>query len=433
MTAKVLCVDDDASMLASYELLQAYQSLSPSRFHIDTASGGEQALAAIASRGPYAVLITDMDMPGMSGIQFLSRVRQLAPESVRMMLTGHADLQVAIEAVNEGNIFRFLTKPCLPDTLIKALTAGVEQHRLITAEKELLESTLAGSIKALMEVLSLVNPMAFGRASRVQRLVQQLAAALNVEKAWQVELAASLSQVGCVTVPEEILKKVYLGARLTPDEACIVDRHPRVGHDLIANIPRLEEVASMVIYQEKRFDGGGNRSDAKQGTDIPLGARILKVALDFDSLESKDLSKAEAFARLKQRSGWYDPSVLDALGWILGEEVAWEKKQIGVGELLSTLQEPEAPWVMKETRTGCLINHITRMILAEDVLSDEGALLLSKGLEITPRLLERLRNYARKVGVREPIRILVPPRGMSGVRIGARKPGQNGNRFLPSG
>src|SRR5207245_10705357 len=136
-----------------------------------------------------AVIISGMDMPGMSGIQFLSRVRQLAPDSVRMMLTGHTDLQVAMEAVNEGNIFRFLTKPCSPDALVKALAAGVEQYRLITAEKELLEKTLAGSIKALMEVLSLVNPMAFGRASQVQRLVQQLAAALKVDKAWQVEMA----------------------------------------------------------------------------------------------------------------------------------------------------------------------------------------------------------------------------------------------------
>src|SRR5207249_9139537 len=123
------------------------------------------------------------------------------------------------------------------------------------------------------------------------------------------------------------------------------------------------------------------RSDHKQGTDIPVGARILKVALDFDTLESKEFSKAAAFERLKQRDGWYDPSVIDALGRVLGTEIAWEAREFRLGELLSSSQEPNT-WKMKEIRAGCLINHNTRMILAEDVLSNEEELLLSKGQEI---------------------------------------------------
>lgn len=398
MTANILCVDDDACILAAYQLLEGYSGPSHVPFHIETALDGEEGLAAVANRGPYAVIISDMLMPGMSGIEFLGRVRQIAPESVRMMLTGHANLHVAIEAVNEGHIFRFLTKPCSLEALIKAITAGIDQYRLLTAEKELLEKTVAGSIKALMDVLSLVNPMAFGRASQVRRLVQQLAAALQVEKSWQVEAAATLCQVGCVTVPEDILKKIYLGARLTPEEARIVERHPQVGHDLIANIPRLEEVAAIVACQEKRF------SDA---TDIPLGARILKVALDFDGIEYKSLSKAEALEQLRRRSGWYDPGVLDALERVLREEIAWEEREIEVGDLLSTMLKSDAAWEMNEIRAGCLLNSTTRMILAHDVLSDDGALLLSKGQEITSGMLERLRNYAHKVGIREPIRILL--------------------------
>ena len=160
MTEKILCVDDEPNVL------QACRRQLRKRFHIETADGGEQALQAIAGQDPYAVIVSDMRMPGMDGIQFLARAKELTPNSVRIMLTGNSDQQTAIEAVNEGNIFRFLTKPCPAESLAKAIAAGVEQYRLVTAEKELLEKTLRGSIKVLTEVLSLVNPTAFGRAAR---------------------------------------------------------------------------------------------------------------------------------------------------------------------------------------------------------------------------------------------------------------------------
>jgi DNA-binding NtrC family response regulator len=122
-------------------ILLAYQRQLRKEFQIETALGGGPAPEAIAQRGPYAVIVSDMRMPGMDGVQFLSKVKERAPDSVRMMLTGNNDLQTAMQAVNEGNSFRFLTKPCTPETLAKALEAGLEQYRLITAERELLEKT----------------------------------------------------------------------------------------------------------------------------------------------------------------------------------------------------------------------------------------------------------------------------------------------------
>ena len=140
MTEKILCVDDEAN------ILEAHQRGLGKQFHIETALGAEQALGQIDAQGPYTVVVSDMRMPGMDGVQLLSEVRKRAPDSVRIMLTGFADLQTAIEAVNEGNIFRFLTKPCPQETLAKALSAGIEQYRLVTAEKELLAKTLRGAI-----------------------------------------------------------------------------------------------------------------------------------------------------------------------------------------------------------------------------------------------------------------------------------------------
>ena len=176
MKPRVLFVDDDP------DILNGFKRQLHTRFDVDIALGGEEGLSAVGSRGPYAVIVADMGMPDMDGIQFLGQVKKSAPETVRIMLTGHSDAQTAIDAVNQGNIFRFLTKPCMHYVLVDILNAGVEQYHLVMAEKELLEKTLKGSLKVLTGVLSVVNPSAFGRASRVQRVVRDLVAVLEVEK-----------------------------------------------------------------------------------------------------------------------------------------------------------------------------------------------------------------------------------------------------------
>ncbi len=378
MAERILCVDDDANILA------AYQRQLRKDFRIDTASGGEEGLETIAKRGPYAVIVSDLRMPKMDGIQFLSRVREAAPDGVRVMLTGHADLKVAIEAVNEGHIFRFLTKPCPPETLSKALAAGVEQYRLVTAEKELLEKTLHGSIKVLTDILALVNPTAFGRASRVRRLVSQLAKTIKSEQTWQLEVAAMLSQTGCVTLPEETLGKIYQGARLSALEEKMFREHSQIGHDLIAKIPRMEEVAEMIAFQEKRFDGSGPPAEEKKGLDIILGARMLKLALDFDVLVSSGLSEKEALGKIILRGeSWYDPAIVCALNKIIDVDEEYEAVAVTVDEL--------AP----------------DMIFADDVKGASGITLITKGQEVTLSLLVRLKNYLAVARIQEPIKVIV--------------------------
>jgi len=422
MGVKVLCVDDDAEMLAAYRVFQpSQQNPGQAAFTLDTVQAPLEALQAVTASGPYAVIISDFQMPGMNGIQFLRQAQQLAPDSVRIMLTGFADLNVAVDALNEAFIFRFLTKPCSQRLFVKTIEAGIKQYRLITAEKELLEKTLAGAVKALTEVLALVNPTAFGRASRVQRLVQQLEAELEVESTWQLEVAALLCQIGCVTVPEDILRKLHLGAKLTKEEADIVANHPQVGHDLIAHIPRLEAIAAIIAHQENRFDGSGRPPHHSVGAEIPLGARILKVALDFDSLASKHLSKVEALERLKTRTGWYDPAIIDALNSVLTKEVPWEMQEVTLCHLLAMMDEAQTGTTRGEIRVNNVISDLRGMILAEDVLTENDSLLLSKGHELTPQLLDKLRHYSRQGLIQEPIRVLVPPGVFSQASLASRR------------
>jgi response regulator RpfG family c-di-GMP phosphodiesterase len=378
MALKILCVDDEPNVLLGY------QRALRKDFEIETAPGAPEALKMVAENGPYAVIVSDMKMPGMDGVHLLALINDLAPESTRIMLTGNADQQTAVEAVNEGHIFRFLTKPCSPENLAKALTAGIQQYRLVRAEKELLEQTLHGSIRVLTEILSLVNPTAFGRASRVKRLVSELALRLKLDDAWQVEVAAMLSQIGCVTVPEETLMKVYNGKNLTAEELKMLQTYPQVGHDLINRIPRLEAVAEIIAYQEKLFNGSGTPRDDKRGDQIPRGARLLKLALDFDKLTEAKRTDSEAYSEIIRRSEWYDPQVVDALHQIiLSREISYEVRYVKISDLRDN------------------------MMLADDLLLSSGVLLIARGQEVTVSLRIRLDNFLARGAITEPIKVLV--------------------------
>ena len=378
MTERILCVDDDPN------ILQAYQRALRKRLNIELALGGEEAFEAVSGLGPYAVVVADMQMPGMNGVELLAKVKEIAPDTVRMMLTGNADQQTALEAVNEGHIFRFMTKPCPPEDFAKALEAGIAQYRLITAERELLSKTLSGAVKMLTEVLSLASPTAFGRASRVRQLAHKLIGQLGLKQTWQIEIAAMLSQVGCVAIAEETLAKVHRGEQLSRTEAEDYRAHPLVARELVANVPRLDLVAEIIACQEQRYDGQGSSPDGKRGDAIPLGSRILKVALDFDTLVSIGSTPELALAEINDREGWYDPTVVAALRNVLQVKDVHVVRRVRVSQLLDGLT------------------------IAADVESIQGTLLCARGQEVTPSLRARLKTYLANIGIKEQIKVFVP-------------------------
>lgn len=377
MNNRILIVDDEQNLLDSLKRQLR------KHFHIETALGPEQGLKCIKTQPPFAVIVSDLRMPVMDGIEFLAQAGKLKPNSVRIMLTGNADLQNAIKAVNEGNIYRFLTKPCAIDLLANVLKQGVEQYRLVTAEKELLNKTLKGSIKVMSELLSLVNPEALGRSSRIRRYATDISRQLGITNLWLIETAAMLSQIGCVLLPEETIQKLYQGQQLSPDESQLFDMHPGIAANLISKIPRMQPVADIIALQDKRFDGSDSPKGSPKGKDIPLGARILKVVLDFDMLESKGFSQEKALNQLKLQWKWYDPSVLKAMELFFEGKSKYVVKKIPLASL----------------RAG--------MLLFEDVTNIQGQLLISRGEEVSPMLIKRLKNFAVKTKIKEPIFVSV--------------------------
>ena len=248
MTEKILFVDDEPNVL------QSIQRQLRKRFELETAESGDEALKVLKERGPFAVIVSDMRMPNMNGVELLTRIKDLYPETVRLMLTGNADQETAMEAVNSGQIFRFLTKPCPQATFITSLALALRQYRLITAEKELLQKTLKGSVTVLSELLGIAHPLAFSAGLRIKKYMVTLAEALALPNPWQYEIAALMSQIGCITLPGDVLSKVYADQELTPEESEMYAEHPLTGASLLEKIPRLEQVTKMIEWQQKRYD-----------------------------------------------------------------------------------------------------------------------------------------------------------------------------------
>ena len=362
---RVLLVDDEPDLLAAM-----VRSLRSEHFELATAGGPTEALELLRNRGPFAVIVSDLRMPVMDGVALLSQARKVSPDTVRVLFTGAPDLDRAIAAINEGAIFRFLTKPCSRVMMALTLKSCVEQHELITGQRILLEQTLHGAIKALTDVLGLTNPLAFGRATRLRRVVRTVALVGGFTEVWQVEVAAMLSQIGCVILPPAVLEKMNAGERLTDDEERMVRRAPEMVEQILANIPRLEEVREILRYQDKHYDGTGAPNGTAGGEAIPWGGRALKLVLDLDRLESEGTPLSEACDTMRGRTGWYDPVILDVLAKVRGAQESSEVRELPVTSL----------------RAG--------MIFAQDVRNRKGALFVARGQEVTRGLVEKLKLFA---------------------------------------
>lgn len=377
MKPKILVVDDDPDVLEFYE---DYLGI---RFALDTALTGAQALEAIQTQGPYAVVVADLTMPEMDGIELLQRCHRLAPDSVRIMLTGDADLRSAMEAINKGQIFQFLTKPCPPETFVATLENGIRQYRLITAERELLEKTLSGTIKMLTEILSLAEAHSFGKSQRVRDHARIVAQTLKLDQLWEIEAAALLCQIGFVTVPSSIVQKLRHNMTLQTNEKAILERVPEIGQKLLGHIPRLESVAQIIRYQNKNFDGTGFPYDEVSGERIPIGARILRVVSALVQMESEGLARRAALEEMRSLPARFDPQVVDAATDSLLFHVSKSSKKQG------------KPITLQELAVG--------QILAEKIETTGGVKIVVAGSKVSPMLLEKLQNFSQLGTIKEPI------------------------------
>jgi CheY-like chemotaxis protein len=374
---RILFIDDEPNVLDSAR--RQFRK----DFEVHTATSGPAGLALLASDGPFAVVVSDMRMPGMNGAEFLAAARRVAPDTVRMILSGQSDLDAAIAAVNDGHIFRFLTKPCPADTLRSALEAGLAQYRLVRAEQELLGKTLQGVVETLTDILGITNPMARQRTVRVRQYATAIAAALGVDMPWDLRLATLLSQVGCVTLPADLLERLYTGEALTAEEQARYARHPDVAAQLIARIPRLETVATMISSQLVPADFTSLPADIGAWDPATLSTVILHIATSLDERLTAGEQPAAALRSLQAAMPGLPDRIVTAVSAVHQHSAYMDTVFMTVGEL--------APG----------------MVVDEDILATDGTTLLERGDELTRQQLADVRAGERQSATLR-IRVLIP-------------------------
>jgi len=359
MNNKILCVDDEESILRGFQLNLRKD------FELHLASNGVEGLEVFDKEGGFALVLSDMRMPQMNGATMLSEIKARDPEVVTVLLTGHTDFESAMSAVNEGSIFRMLSKPCPPETLIRVLNDGLAQHDLIISKRILLDQTLRGAVDALAQSLSTAKPLFFGRAQRVRRIANELAEMMKIPDAWRVDIASTFSQLAYISIPESVSEDVYHKRELALEVRQMVKQLPEDTQKLIEKIPGLEEVGEILgkLSVQHRFEENDD-------TGLRKAASVLRVALDFDYYEEQGHDRSLIVQTLKSRKDDYDPEITECLSQLLVvaeqqfrlEEIPIRKLEIG-------------------------------MRLAQELRLEDGLLVASCGADVDRQLLKVVRNY----------------------------------------
>ncbi len=316
---RVLLVDDEPLVL------EGLRRSVHAEFCADLAVSSEEGLAKLKKDGPYPVVVSDMRMPGMNGAEFLAAVRTISPDSIRVMLTGCNDMETAVRAVNEGQIFRFLTKPVTATTLLTTLRDCVAQYHAACFEKEHLKITVealeqldVGTLTALARAIDAKSAWTAGHSERVTNLALKMAHAMGLpEKSLQIiHRGGLLHDIGKIGTPPNILDKP---SKLDPEEMQIMQDHVRIGVRILDPISCFREALPMVAQHYEWFDGSGYPAGLA-GENISLHARILAVADCFDAMVSdrpyrKGIPKQQALQILRHGSGTqFDPKVIEVFG-----------------------------------------------------------------------------------------------------------------------
>lgn len=382
MKHKVLFVDD------SVELLAAIRRRLRKQLNLTTAESSEDALKAIKEKGPFAVIVTDQNMPGTDGLTLLKEVSKKSPNTIPIMLTGQADKDVALRAINESHVFSLLTKPCSPDGLLQAVNAALETYQAREAEKKLLEQTLAGSVKLLVDILGMQYSDATAPIARMRLWAKKMAPHVDGLEAWQQDIAITLAPVGRVTLPADIQHKLANSQSFSPQEQEVVDQAPSSARELIRNIPRLNDVAEAVYYQNRGYDGSGFPADGERGKDIPVMARVIRLLKDLAKVCDSDMVTEEAFAALRKNNAVYDPALFTTASSVLLDNTG----EAGTKTVYEVVSVP--PLLLKEGD-----------MLEQDLHSTSGNLILSTGHKLSGPMIQKISQIHKLSGIVEPISV----------------------------
>jgi response regulator RpfG family c-di-GMP phosphodiesterase len=411
--ATLLFVDDEANVLSSLKRL-----FRPFGYRIFTAESGAQGLD-IMSREAIDIVISDMRMPEMNGAQFLQHVKEQWPDTVRILLTGYAEIGATIDAINKGHIYRYISKPWEDNDIVLAIKQALRQKQLekanqgleeltrkqneelkdlnanleqkVKARTEELRQTMGflevaheklkkgfiTSIRVFSNLIEMREGVMAGHSHRVAELSRAIAQQMEMPETeiQDVFLAALLHDVGKIGLPDYLLEKPF--ANLTGEERLEVMKHPVKGQTALMALEQLQGAAKLIRSHHEHFDGMGF-PDKLHGLEIPLGARVIGLANEYDAAQigtllNKRLKQSDAVLYIQEgRSRRYDPAVVDAFMKVMGASSSAQAIQ----ELAIRLEQ---------ARPG--------MVLSRDLMSSHGELLLSKDFRLDASLIAQIKSF----------------------------------------
>ncbi|HGL6714867.1 response regulator [Burkholderia contaminans] len=422
----ILLVDDEPSVLSA--LRRVFR---PAGYEILTAESGEAALEVLAST-EVDLIVSDMRMPGMSGAEFLARARSLYPDTMRILLTGYAEIASVVQAVNDGGVYRYLNKPWDDHDLLLTLEQALEQRRLrreaarlaalteaqnealrrfnteletqvrarteelgqtvmfLEAAQRDLKSSFTAMVQVCASMIEIRCGSASGHAMRVGEIARRLALSSGMSElhAQDVYFAGLLHGIGKLSLPDDLLRKPL--TKMTAEEHGLYLQHPLRAQMVLTPVAQLHKVASIVLHQYERFNGRGT-PDGLAGDAIPLGSRILAIARDFEGLRNGDIgaphSVEQALDALRSQAGVrYDPRIVDGLN-----ELMRDPASLGIAASVAEVKSAQL-------REG--------MQLADDLRTHRGVLLMTKGSVMSAHQIELVRRFETREGTSFDILVL---------------------------
>ena len=401
---QVLIVDDEETVLVSLR-----ETLAREGYRVTAASNAMEALARLRERA-YSVVITDQRMPMMTGLEFLAQVRELQPDATRILITAVLSLDVVIDAINKGEIYRFIVKPWLREELLVTVRNAVQRFELISSNTTLqatlratnaklteansrlelqvavgneqttrlqsltaaLEENLHQSVELCLKTMETFYPTLGHQARRVHELCRSMAAglALGPSQRQTLEISAWLHDIGLIGVPRHIIKAWETSpAGLTNAERALLHQHPILGQELVEFGHHLVEVGTVIRAHHENFDGTGY-PDALRGEEIPWLARILAVAVAYAESKRDSESTVEAIKQLKGHV--FDPEAVRIFLRCLPQ---------------ATVPRGQQEVLLAELRAG--------MVVARGIYNANGLLLVPDGQRLTDTAIDKLNNHNR--------------------------------------
>ncbi len=412
---KILCLDDEP------EILNSLKRVFRKEFDVHTFEKGADALVAL-SEHVFPVVISDMKMPEMDGVEFLSKAKDIQPDSSRILLTGYSELDSIAGAVNNGEIFAFISKPW-DNNEIKLLVENAlakyqllqnnrklseeldSSHEKLQAMNQQLEKTVATRTKMLKQkalllkkatqkqrrffkqILDLIGVIIEDRAGHENGHSKRVAAhskvlaehmGLSRSEAINCYVTGLMHEVGKVAISDKLLATIEYERSVEQNLA--FRQHAIEGALIMERLPSFKAVALNIRHQYENYDGSGFPDNLK-GEEIPFGARLLKVVSDYDYLllghkHQHRLPPERAGAVLKEQSGKeYDRKIVDAYLKLI--------------EKLPELEELESDYCIATNKLK------PGMMVAEDVVAKGGGVMLTKDTIITESAIEKLIEYEK--------------------------------------